>query len=83
MYKDENGKDIKIKSNFFIKLKKNVDIKIILHDYNITIDKQYSKQLYLANSEYDKNILEIIQNINNDENTLFASPNFDIKLQLR
>ncbi|HFS68213.1 MAG TPA: hypothetical protein ENK67_08380 [Flavobacteriia bacterium] len=82
IYINEHNKEVKLKKNFFIKIKENIGIKYILNTYSLTIIKAYSKQLYLVQSD-DINILNLIQQINNDINIVYAYPNFYKKLEVR
>lgn len=82
IYIDENNKEVKLKNNFFVKVKSNTDIKDILNSYNLAIIKEYSKQLYLVESE-NTDILDLIQQIDNDLTAVYAYPNFYKKLEVR
>jgi hypothetical protein len=82
IYIDENNKKVKIKNNFFVKLKLTKNIQTLLNNYNVQIAKKYSNQLYLLKSDA-KNILDLIEQINNDINTIYAYPNFYKKLEAR
>lgn len=82
IYIDENNKKVKIKNSFFVKLKSNTDIKTLLQTYNIQLIKKYSNQLYLLQA-YNQNILELIEQINNETNTIYAYPSFYKKLEPR
>ena len=82
IYRDENNKEVRLKSSFFVKLQADKNIQELLNKYTISIEKRYFKQLYLVNSS-SKNMLDLIQQINDDENTLYAYPNFYKKIVAR
>ncbi|MBA1437853.1 MAG: hypothetical protein FAF05_02500 [Epsilonproteobacteria bacterium] len=82
IYRDENNKEVRLKNNFFIKMQVGKNIKQLAKKYDIDIIKKYSKQLYLVKST-SQNILDLIQQINDDANTLYAYPNFNKKIETR
>ncbi len=82
IYRDENNKEVRLKNNFFIKMQVNKNIKYLANKYDVDIIKRYSKQLYLVKTT-SKNMLDLIQLINDDENTLYAYPNFNKKIEAR
>ncbi len=82
IYRDENNKEVRLKNNFFVKMQVDKNIKQLANKYDIDIIKKYSKQLYLVKST-SPNMLDLIQLINDDENTLYAYPNFNKKIEAR
>ncbi|HFU74681.1 MAG TPA: hypothetical protein ENK66_00390 [Arcobacter sp.] len=82
IYRDENNKEVILKSSFFIKLQADKNIHKLQNEHNISIEKIYSNQLYLVKSS-STHLLDLIQKINDDKNTLYAYPNFNKKIEAR
>lgn len=84
IYLNENGKKVRVKENFFVKLKKDVDVDQIVTKYELNILKKYTQYLYLVNTENNcTNILGIIEQIDKDEDVIYAYPNFSKTLEMR
>ena len=82
IYRDENNKEVRLKNSFFVKIQVDRNIKQLVNKYDIDIIKRYSRQLYLVKST-SQDMLDLIQLINDDENTFYAYPNFNKKIEAR
>ena len=82
IYKNNEGKEFRIKDNFFVKIDKDAKVETILNQYDLSILKSYSKQLYLLKSNKSE-LLELIEEVDGDIDVVYAYPNFYKKLEKR
>jgi len=81
-YEKDNGEQIALRDTFFVKINTNSSIQDILKKYNLTLIKKYSEYNYLLKSD-SSDILNIINQLHLDKNTIYAYPNFYSKVQQR
>lgn len=83
-YKNSKGTQLGLKNKFFLKISDSLERDKILHDFNLTVLKQYSKNLYLVKSnQHTSELLRTINEININLGKLVAHPNFYKKVRTR
>lgn len=81
-YQKDEGGEVLVKESFFVKMKASTSIDTILKRYDLRLLKQYSKQICLVKSTHAYS-LELIEQIDSDETTLYAYPNISKKIDIR
>lgn len=66
-----------------ILIKTNIDIKIVLKKYNISLVNQITKNIYLLKTIDNSNVLDVANSLYEDDDIEFSHPNFTKKIQTR
>jgi len=74
-YKNDNGILLGLKKSFFLSAHNSRLLQEITKDFNLTLRRQYSNNLYLVETK-NKEVLHTIDQINKKYNRLIAHPNF-------
>jgi len=82
-YKTKDGREIGIKNEIIVKLKKGVDPKGFLLKYNIENSEHLGSTTYLLKLKRSQNVFTLSQEIYKDSDTIYAIPNRIQKYQRR
>jgi len=82
-YKTKDGKEVGIKNEIIVKLKKDVDSKEFFSKYNIKNTEHLGSTTYLLKLEKSQNVFTLSQKMYKDSSTIYAIPNRIKKYQKR
>ena len=82
-YKTKDGREIGIKNEIIVKLKKGVDEKVFFAKYNLTNTEHLGSTTYLLKLNKNQNIFTLSQDMHKDSDTIYAMPNRIQKYQKR
>jgi len=82
-YKTKDGREIGIKNEIIVKLKKGVDPKSFFLKYNMKNTEHLGSTTYLLKLEKSQNVFTLSQEMYEDSDTIYAIPNRIQKYQRR
>lgn len=75
-YKNNKGIILGVTNKIIVKLKDGIEVDILLKEFNLILEKKIAKNLFLLKTE-DKNLtIDISNQLNEDESTEYAQPDF-------
>ncbi len=81
-YQKDSGDIIGVKKSFFLKIDTDTKIDNLLKEYNLTVIKRLSKELFLLKSD-TKDTLSLLHNINSLDLNIYAYPNISKQVDMR
>ncbi len=81
-YQKDSGDIIGVKKSFFLKIDTDTKIDNLLKEYNLTVIKRLSKELFLLKSN-TKDTLSLLHDINSLDLNIYAYPNISKQVDMR
>lgn len=75
-YQNENGVVLGVTDKLIVKIKDGVLIESLLLNFNLFIEKNIDKNLYLLKVDNKNNTIDISNKLNENENIEYAQPDF-------